>query len=45
MQKQIDANENHIYDKGNHGMGLDTPFNWAAECLRWIKNVFQKDVS
>jgi acetyl esterase/lipase len=28
--------ELHLYNKGRHGLGLDTPFEWARDCLRWI---------
>ncbi len=28
--------ELHIYQRGAHGLGLDTPFSWTADCLRWI---------
>lgn len=28
--------ELHIFDKGRHGLGLDTPFDWSNACLRWI---------
>ena len=27
----------HIYDRGIHGIGLDTPYKWEADCLRWIQ--------
>lgn len=29
--------EMHIYPDGEHGLGLDTPFDWATPCLHWIK--------
>ncbi len=29
--------ELHIYTKGRHGLGLEAPFDWATDCLRWIK--------
>ena len=28
--------ELHIYNKGRHGLGLGTTFDWASDCLRWI---------
>jgi len=33
--------ELHIFDKGRHGMGLDTPFDWSNACLRWIEETTQ----
>lgn len=33
--------EMHIFDKGRHGLGLDTPFDWSNACLRWIDDVTQ----
>ena len=33
--------ELHIFDKGQHGLGLDTPFDWSHACLRWIEDVTQ----
>ena len=29
--------ELHIYEKGRHGLGLETDFSWGEDCLRWIK--------
>ena len=29
----------HIYDKGRHGLGLDTPYQWEKECLNWIHRI------
>jgi acetyl esterase/lipase len=29
--------EMHIYPYGRHGLGLDTPFTWSVDCVRWIK--------
>jgi len=28
--------ELHVYAKGNHGLGLNAPFPWAEECVRWL---------
>ncbi len=28
--------ELHLYARGRHGLGLQAPFDWGAECLRWI---------
>ncbi|MDD3276870.1 MAG: alpha/beta hydrolase [Kiritimatiellales bacterium] len=28
--------ELHIYPHGRHGLGLTAPFDWAADCLRWL---------
>ena len=33
--------ELHIFDRGRHGLGLDTPFDWSNACLRWIEDVTQ----
>lgn len=33
--------ELHIYDKGRHGLGLDTPFDWSNACLQWIEATIQ----
>lgn len=31
------AFELHVYAKGSHGLGLGTPFKWADDCFRWLK--------
>ena len=31
--------ELHIYHEGRHGLGLDTPFDWASVCLRWVEGI------
>jgi acetyl esterase/lipase len=28
--------ELHIYERGAHGLGLNAPFSWGEDCLRWI---------
>ncbi len=28
--------ELHIYEKGTHGLGLNAPFPWEQDCLRWV---------
>lgn len=33
--------ELHVFPKGRHGLGLDTPFDWANACLRWIEETTQ----
>jgi acetyl esterase/lipase len=33
--------ELHLYQKGRHGLGLGAPFNWADDCLRWMREVTQ----
>ncbi|MFO7821765.1 MAG: alpha/beta hydrolase [Lentisphaeria bacterium] len=33
--------ELHLYQKGRHGLGLEAPFDWGAECLRWITETLQ----
>ena len=37
--------EMHLYQKGGHGLGLETPFDWACECLRWIKDVMRWSIA
>ncbi|MFU8780437.1 MAG: alpha/beta hydrolase [Kiritimatiellia bacterium] len=32
--------ELHIYPDGRHGLGLDTPFDWASPCLHWLQSAF-----
>jgi len=29
--------ELHVYQKGPHGLGLNTTLPWANDCLRWMK--------
>ena len=31
--------ELHIYPHGRHGLGLDTPFDWATPCIHWMKSL------
>lgn len=31
--------EMHIYQKGRHGLGLNAPFDWSSECLRWVNEI------
>ena len=31
--------ELHLYGRGQHGLGLATPFDWGDQCLRWIGEV------
>lgn len=31
--------ELHIYKEGVHGIGMDAPFDWGGECLRWLAQV------
>jgi len=31
--------EIHIYQKGDHGLGLNAEFDWEKECLRWINQI------
>lgn len=28
--------ELHVYERGRHGLGLNAPFSWAEELLRWL---------
>lgn len=35
--------EVHLYQKGKHGLGLEAPFAWEQEALRWIGELFEKD--
>jgi acetyl esterase/lipase len=36
------AFELHLYTKGRHGLGLNTSFRWADDCLRWIQEITQE---
>jgi acetyl esterase/lipase len=36
--------ELHLYHKGRHGLGLNAPFDWATECLRWLEDTVQPGV-
>ncbi|MCF7838718.1 MAG: alpha/beta hydrolase, partial [Candidatus Marinimicrobia bacterium] len=31
--------ELHVYARGGHGLGLRAPFNWAADCRRWLDQI------
>lgn len=31
--------ELHVYTKGCHGLGLNTPFTWGVDCVRWIGEI------
>lgn len=31
--------ELHAYARGRHGLGLDTPYDWASECIRWMREL------
>lgn len=31
--------ELHIYQKGRHGLGLNADFDWASDCLRWVRGL------
>ena len=31
--------ELHIYTRGCHGLGLNTPFQWAVDCRRWMEEI------
>ena len=31
--------ELHLYGRGQHGLGLATPFDWGEQCLRWIGEI------
>ncbi|MEI6218392.1 MAG: alpha/beta hydrolase, partial [bacterium] len=33
--------ELHVYAKGAHGLGLNAPFAWGSDCLRWIREEMQ----
>ncbi len=37
--------ELHLYQRGTHGLGLNAPFDWAPECLRWIEETAQPSVA
>lgn len=32
-------NELRIYDKGKHGLGLDTPYGWEVDVVKWIEGL------
>ena len=34
--------ELHVYAKGGHGLGLNTSFTWAADCMRWVEDITQQ---
>lgn len=34
--------ELHVYARGNHGLGLNAPFAWAQDCVRWLKETAQQ---
>ena len=31
--------ELHVYEKGPHGMGLETDLPWGRECVRWLSGL------
>ncbi len=31
--------ELHVYTRGRHGLGLNTPFSWATDSLRWMGEI------
>ena len=33
--------ELHLYQTGGHGLGLEAPFDWAGECLRWLGDLMR----
>ena len=37
--------ELHLYTKGGHGLGLNTSFTWAADCMRWVEDITQQERS
>jgi acetyl esterase/lipase len=43
LQKNGVPMELHLYTKGAHGLGLNTPFSWEVDCLRWLKEMFIKE--
>lgn len=40
LRKHNGPCELHLYERGGHGLGLDTEFDWAAECRRWVAPQF-----
>lgn len=32
--------ELHVYARGRHGLGLNAPFPWGEDCVRWIRDLF-----
>ncbi len=35
--------ELHLYTQGRHGLGLQTSFDWASSCIRWIQQTLTTD--
>jgi len=33
--------ELHVYARGGHGLGLNAPFSWESDCLRWLREEMQ----
>ncbi len=31
--------ELHAYARGRHGLGLETPYDWSGDCLRWMREL------
>ena len=42
LRKEGVSVELHLYAKGVHGTGLNTPFPWATDCLRWMEQISTK---
>ncbi len=42
LRKNAVPFELHLYQKGLHGLGLATTFDWGTECLRWISGIVQQ---
>lgn len=42
LRKKNRPFELHIYEKGRHGLGLNTNFTWASDCLRWLYEKFPR---
>jgi len=43
LRKEGVSVELHLYSKGVHGTGLNTPFPWASDCLRWLEQTTQEN--
>lgn len=42
LRKHAVPFELHVYARGTHGLGLNAPFAWAEDCLRWLREITQR---
>jgi acetyl esterase/lipase len=45
LRRQRIPFELHIYQRGVHGLGLNTSFDWGREALRWIKEITERKLT